>query len=162
VGTLLPGQPNLLPLQVVSLGKRTVVLGKFLMETNGGTLENGESLVGSLDPGGYFTLDAMLTPYGPGPIDLMITIEYTDDFNQVRTITQTLTVEVSDIVIESAPDPSAPGGDGGVPMVAESFWQKVWRFILGLFGLDSGSSSTAPVLEQPTMIPILPGGGGKG
>jgi hypothetical protein len=161
VGTLVAGQSNLLPLQVVSLGKRTVVLGKMTVESSGGTLENGEGLVGSLDPGGYFTLDAMLTPYAPGPLDLTISIEYTDDFNQARTLTQTLTLDVTDMALEPTPDLSAPGGGNGISTAPESFWQKVWRFILGLFGLDSASPSTpTPAIEQPTMIPIIPGGGG--
>ena len=165
VGMLVAGQSNLLPLQVVSLGKRTVVLGKMTVESSGGTVENGEGLVGSLDPGGYFTLDAMLTPNAPGPLDLTITIEYTDDFNQARTVTQTLTLDVTDMALEPTPDLSAPGGGKGESTAPESIWQKIWRFILGLFGLDSGSPSIAtPSIEQPTAIPIIPGGipGGKG
>jgi hypothetical protein len=163
IGTLMAGQPNLLPLQVVSLGKHTVVLGRMTVETSGGTVENGEGLVGSLDPGGYFTLDTMLTPQGPGPIDLTITIGYTDDFNQARAITQTMTLDVTDMMIEPTPDLSAPGGSIGGSTAPESFWQKVWRFILGLLGLDSGITTTAPAIEQPTVIPIVPGGaGGKG
>jgi hypothetical protein len=160
VGTLMAGQANLLPLQVVSLGKRTVVLGKMKVETSGGIVENGEGLVGSLDPGGYFTLDAMLTPNGTGPLDLAITIEYTDDFNQARTVTQTLTLDVTDMLLEPTPDLSAPGGGFEVSNAPESFWQKAWRFILGLLGLDSGAPTTAPAVEQPTVIPIVPGGGG--
>ena len=164
VGTLMAGQSNLLPLQVVSLGKRNVVLGKMMVKTNGGMLENGEGLVGSLDPGGYFTLDALLTPDGPGPIALTISIDYTDDFNQARTITQTLTLEVTDMPIEPTLDPSIPGNGSEVPGAPESFWQKAWRFILGLFGLDSGIPATAPAGEQPPEIPIpvpiKPGAGG--
>jgi len=165
VGTLVAGQPNALPLQVVSLGKRTVVLGKMTVESSGGSVVNGEGLVGSLDPGGYFTLDAMLTPNGPGPIDLTVTIEYTDDFNQARTISQTLTLDVTDIAMEPTPDMSISGGGKNVSTAPESFWHKAWRFILGLFGLDSGAPSAAPTVEQPTVIPIIPikpGGGGKG
>jgi hypothetical protein len=163
VGTLMAGQSNLLPLQVVSLGKRTVVLGKMTVETSGGMVENGGGLVGSLDPGGYFTLDAMLTPNGPGPLDLTVTIEYTDDFNQARTVTQTLMLDITDIVLEPTPDLTAPGGGINVSTAPESFWQKVWRFILGLLGLDSGAPVNTPAIEQPTVIPIVPvGPGGKG
>jgi hypothetical protein len=163
VGTLMTGQSNLLPLQVVSLGKRTVVLGKMKVETSGGMVENGEGLVGSLDPGGYFTLDAMLTPNGPGPLDLTVTIEFTDDFNQARTVTQTLKLDVTDMVLEPTPDLSAPGSGINTSTAPESFWQKVWRFILGLLGLDSGAPVTSPAIEQPTVIPIVPvGPGGKG
>jgi hypothetical protein len=163
VGTLTAGQPNLLPFQVVSLGKRNVVLGKMRVETNGGFLENAEGLVGSLDPGGYFTLDTMFTPNGPGPVDITITIDYTDDFNQARTVTQTMTLDVMDMAIEPTPDMSVPGGNSGISTAPESIWQKAWRFILGLFGLDSGAPSTSPGIEQPTLIPIVPSNpGGKG
>ena len=163
VGIVTAGQTSLLPLQVVSLGKRNFVLGKMTVESSGGMIENGEGLVGSLDPGGYFTLDAMFTPYGPGEVDLTITIEYKDDFNQARTIIKTQTVDVTEMMIEPTLDPSAPGGNGEIPTATESFWQKVWRFILGLFGLDSGASTTAPGIEQLPIIPIVPAGsGGKG
>ena len=165
VGTLMAGQPNTLPLQVISLGKRNVVLGKMIVESGGGVVENGEGLVGSLDPGAYFTLDAQVTPNGPGPLDLNITIEYTDDFNQVRTITKTLTVDVSDMSMQPTPDMSMQGGGSYNSTQPESFWQKVWRFILGLFGLDSSSSVSTPVPVGPTQTPmplLHPGGGGKG
>jgi hypothetical protein len=163
VGTLMAGQPNLLPLQVASLGKRTAVLGKMIVETSDGTLENSEGLIGSLDPGGYYTLDTMLTPMAPGPLTLTITIDYTDDFNQARTITKTLTLDVTDIMMLPTLDPTTPGGGIDVSNVPETFWQKAWRFILGILGLDSGAPVTAPTLEQPTIIPIFPSGpGGKG
>ena len=164
VGILTAGQPNTLPLQVVSLGKHNVVLGKMTVTTDGGTIDNGEGLVGSLDPGGYFTLDAMVTPNSAGPLTLTITIEYTDDFNQVRTITKTLGVDVNDMSM--LPTPDASGGDGSGTVVVgpttETFWQKVWRFILGLFGLDSSSTVSTPVPESPTEFPVPLPGGGKG
>jgi hypothetical protein len=137
----------------------------MIVESSGGVVENGEGLVGSLDPGAYFTLDAVVTPNGPGPLDLNITIEYTDDFNQVRTITKTMTVDVNDMSMQPTPDMSMQGGGSSNSTQPESFWQKVWRFILGLFGLDSGSSISTPVPVGPTQIPIPlmhPGGGGKG
>lgn len=68
------GQPGALPIQIVNLGKRLVVLGTMKIEAQGATIENGTSLVGSLDAGGYFTLDAFVTPEGPGPLTLEITI----------------------------------------------------------------------------------------
>lgn len=41
-------------------------------------------------------------------------------------------------------------GEGEFPvMVEETFWQKTWRFILGLFGLDS----SAPTSSDPGAIP---------
>lgn len=80
------GQPGGLPIQVVNLGKRLSVLGTMKVESVDGTIENGTSLVGALDAGGYFTLDAMVIPEQAGTMTLDITIDYTDDFNQPRTI----------------------------------------------------------------------------
>jgi len=164
VGEFMVGQPGALPLQVTSLGKRTVVLGKMKVETTAGEVSNGEALIGSLDPGGYFTLDSMVTPNQAGPLDLQITIEYTDDFNQVQSITKTLTVNVSDMSVMPTPDMSNPNGGNETPVVQQTVWQKIWRFILGLFGLDSSGPSTPPGEATPTQqIPIpIKGGGGKG
>jgi len=164
VGELMVGQPGPLPLQVTSLGKRTAVLGKMRVETAGGMVGNGEALIGSLDPGGYFTLDSTVTPNAPGSLELTITIEYVDDFNQPQTITKTVSVNVMDAPLMPTPDPNNPDGGIVVPAAQETFWQKVWRFVLGLVGLDSSTPSTTPNNAIPTEIPIPPikGGGGKG
>ena len=163
------GQPGALPIQVVNLGKRLSVLGTLKVAAESGTIENGTSLVGSLDAGGYFTLDAMITPEQSGKMSLDITIDYTDDFNKPRTITRKLEIEV----MEGEPtiDPSMQGGGGGggegIPVqVEETAMQKIWRFILGLFGLDSAPPSNhqpgvVPEPEKPFPGP-MPGGGGKG
>jgi hypothetical protein len=160
------GQPGALPIQVVNLGKRLAVLGTLNIESATGTIENGSSLVGSLDAGGYFTLDAMVIPEQSGPMSLDVTIEYTDDFNQARTITRSLQIEV----VEGAPEPLIePGMEGGgeaMPApVQETALQKVWRFVLGLFGLDSappsgGNPEIQPGIEEPVPAPAQ--GTGKG
>lgn len=162
------GQPGALPIQVVNLGKRLSVLGTLKIETDSGAIENGSSLVGSLDAGGYFTLDAMVIPEQSGPMSLRITIDYTDDFNQARTITKALDIEVMEGMEEPVIDPSLNGGGGGViPVQAEeTTLQKIWRFVLGFFGLDSAPPSNnqpeiAPGSEEP--VPAIPKPGtGKG
>ena len=167
VSSLMAGQSNTLPFQVVNLGKKNYVLGKMKVETTGGMLENAEGLVGSLDPGGYFTLDSTVTPDAAGTLELTITIDYTDDFNQPRTITKTMSVEVMDAGFQPTPEPGTSGDGSVIPPSSDTFWQKIWRFILGLFGLDSGNSSgtqpggsTGPVV--PTSLPVFIGPGGKG
>ena len=147
------GQPGMLPIQVVNVGKRFTVFGDIKIESVGGTVENGTSLVGSLDAGGYFTLDAMLTPDQPGTMSLSITIDYIDDFNQPRIIEKKLEVEVMEAVVEEFVDPSMSGGGGGgeFPVEEETTLHKIFRFIKGLFGLDS----SWPVWQPP-------GGGGGG
>jgi hypothetical protein len=151
------GQPGALPIQVVNIGKRLAVFGNIKITAEGGTVENSTGLIGSLDAGGYFTLDSMLTPDQPGTVTLNFTIDYIDDFNEARTLTRSLDVEVMEAMVDPSLDPSMSGGgggggefiDGGFPPVEETAWQKVWRFILGLFGLDS----SAPSVTDPNVVP---------
>jgi hypothetical protein len=166
------GQPGALPLQLVNLGKRLAVLGTLKIESANGTIENGTSLIGSLDAGGYFTLDSMLIPEQSGTLALDITIDYTDDFNQPRTINRTLELEVMEGFVEPTLDPSIENGGGVTEEVSsaggESVWQKIWRFIRGLFGLDSAPPAPPsnvdpgidPQFEEP--IPAPKPGSGKG
>jgi len=177
-GTLFAMQPNTLPVQVVNLGRNSIVLGNMTVTADNADLMNNTMLVGTLDMGGYFPLDVMMIPKAAGPQNLTVTIHYTDDFNQPRTITQTLSVEVME---------GAPGGGGGegpmlgpdgmpidpgqggmpveTPVVEETLWDKVLRFLKGLVGLDSAP----PQPDQPGMpmegtpgpenVPAVPQGG---
>jgi hypothetical protein len=159
------GQPGMLPLQVVNLGKRTAVLGTIKIESESGMVENGTSLVGSLDAGGYFTLDAMVIPEQSGSLALNITIDYTDDFNQSRTVTRQLQIEVMEGFEEPVIEPGMEGGEGVMPPAAqETLLQKAWRFVLGLLGLDSAPPTNVDpglppgIQEEPLPAP-LPGTG---
>src|SRR5689334_3948750 len=104
------GQSGALPIQVVNLGKRTSVLGNMKVTSKDGTIDGGETLVGALDAGGYFTLDATFTPDIVGELELDVVIDYTDDFNQERTIERKLKINVEEAFAEPTPDPSMPGG----------------------------------------------------
>jgi len=162
------GQTGMLPIQVVNVGKRLAVFGDIKIETEEGTVENGTSLVGSLDAGGYFTLDAMMTPGQPGTVLLDITIDYIDDFNQPRTIKKKLEVEVSEAPVEEFVDPSMNGGGGGgeFPVEEETTLHKFFRFIKGLFGLDSAWPVWQPPggggggMEETAPVQVVPGKGG--
>lgn len=161
-------QPNTLPIQVVNLGRKSTVLGNMTVTTEGADLMNNVSLVGTLDAGGYFPLDVMLIPQVAGPLTLTITINYTDDFNQPRTIVKTLNLEV----IEGAgmpgmegpgmdPGMEGPGGPGmdpgagidGISAPEETFWDKVLRFLKGFIGLDSAPPETGPGLMPEEILP---------
>jgi hypothetical protein len=164
------GQPGQLPIQVVNVGKRAVVLGNIKVISDSGTVENGTGLVGSIDVGGYYTMDAMLTPEKSGKVILDVTIDYTDDFNAPRTINKTLEVEV----MEGAPEgpangPGVEGGGGGggeqpVIVTPETPMQKAWRFVLGLLGLDSATPTPSGGEQIPpaTEVPQVKPGTGKG
>jgi len=162
------GQPGALPIQIVNLGRRLSVLGSIKVSAKDGLIENGTSLVGSLDAGGYFTLDAMFTPEQSGPQTLDVTIDYVDDFNQPRTVKGTLDIEVMEGPAEPTQDPSLGGGSGEEIVVPsdETTWHKIWRFVLGLFGLDSSAPSSGGGVEQPPaeqtapIVKPIPGKGG--
>jgi hypothetical protein len=162
------GQPGSLPIQLVNLGKRTSILGNMTITSKDGIIDGGETLVGALDAGGYFTLDAMFTPDVSGELELDVVIEYVDDFNQSRTIERKLKVTVEEDFVEPTLDPSMPPEEGGefIPVSEENFLQKTWRFVLGLFGLDSAPlTPSVPEFEIPKEefpAPIDPNSGGKG
>ncbi len=161
---ILAGQPSVLPLQIINLGKSGFVLGNMEVTTEGGQITNNTILIGLLDAGGFFTMDAVLTADQPGPLELTVKVNYTDDFNQPQVIIRTLTVDVQEApVFEPGP------GEGGMPyepMPAppETLLQKVWRFIRGLLGLDSAPPTGAPrdFEQMPPGEEFMPGGGGGG
>ena len=143
-GVLMAGTTNILPLQVTNLGKKTCVLGNMKVTSPEAEITNNVSLVGALDPGGYYTLDAEVIPSQEGMINIEVTINYTDDFNQPREIKQSIPVGVMpEIVI--TPDPML---ESGMPpeSAPETFWSKVGRFFKGLLGLDSA-------VPQPAVMP---------
>lgn len=162
-GQLMAGQPNQLPLQVVNMSRKATVLGTMKVDGQAAQFSNNSSLVGALDPGGYFTMDAMAIPNQPGPLELQVTIEYTDDFNQAQVITKTLTTQVQEAPIaEPGSGNGLPGkpGSGEAPVTPanqpETFLERVWRLLRGLLGLDSAQPTpgsqpgqTIPGESQP-------------
>lgn len=154
--------PGTLPLQVTNLGRKQVVLGNMTVTTDGGIVENNTALVGILDPGGYFTLDSVLTPDQEGPLELTVRINYTDDFNQPREIEQKLTVEVMPAMEVPILEPGELPPDAVIPE-PETFFQKVLRFFRGLFGLDSAApQQNFPEEFAPDETKPIYGPGGKG
>ncbi len=154
---LFAGETGGLPLQLVNSGRTSVVFGNFSVSAENADLSNNAIFVGALEPGGFFPLDAMITPFEPGPLDLELSVTYTDDFNRPAVITDTLTVEV----LEGAPvEPEGPVlGPDGLPIDdgqapvddgsgggQESLGQRIWRFIRGLLGLGSEPAG----VDQPT------------
>ena len=141
-GTLTAGMPISLPLQVTNLGKSSAVLGNMKVTSPNADITNNVSLVGALESGGYYTFDPEVIPMTEGPLEIDVIINYTDDFNQTRTITQTLTLDVMAVPTLSPEEQSAL--ETPVEPVVETFWSKLGRFFKGLLGLDSGIT-TEPV-----------------
>ncbi len=132
------GEMAPLPLQIVNTGTKTAVLGTFKVAAENATLENNSVFVGALEQGGFFPLDALLIANEPGMLELQLSVDYTDDFNQPQIITGALTVEVLEAMIPMEPELPVEGADFPVEeQQPESFGQKVWRFLLGFLGLSS-------------------------
>ncbi|MEL7644711.1 MAG: hypothetical protein AAGU04_00385 [Anaerolineaceae bacterium] len=148
-GMFFNGTMTALPIQITNLSRKTTVLGNMTISSENADLQNNTGLVGTLDPGGYFTWDVMYTPFSEGPAKINVAINYTDDFNQLRVYETMLEIEVQPAVI--LPEEPIPG-EGGVPVEPEqpvSFWTKIWNAIKGFLGIGTGSSA-----EQPADIPM--------
>lgn len=170
---LMSGQPNVLPVQITNLGRNSAVLGNMVVTSEAGDTQNNISLVGLLDPGGSYPWDVTFIPYLAGESMVNVTINYTDDFNQQRQISQSIPISI----IEGAPMNGGEGeyfpGDGGemppvFEPVQETVWQKVVRFFKGLFGLGSDTpDESMPVMPEgqipsdSEIIVVPQGGGGK-
>ncbi len=153
-GIFMTGQPNALPLQITNLGKTTAVLGNMKVTADGVEIMENVSLVGALEPGGYFTMDAMAIPYQAGPLELTVQVGYTDDFNQPRLIEQTVVVQVEEMPVFEPPldgemDPGMNDPNFPMPGQPETFGQKLWRAVKGLLGLGSAQ-------PQPAMNEFMP------
>ena len=156
-GILFTDQPNILPLQITNMGKNTVVLGNLNVTAADSEFSQNMAQIGSLEPGGYFTLDTTVIPMLSGQMDLQISIAYTDDFNQPQVINKTLS-----LTVEAIPTPEPMIGMEGSPygdemftpaQTEETFGQKILRFFKGLLGLGS----EAPQNDSLQIMPVEPG-----
>jgi len=125
------GETSALPLQVINRGLNAVTLGNMKVTAEGATLKNNVVLVGALDAGNYFTLDATIIPKQGGKTRLTVSIDYTDAFNQPQVVTQTLEIEVEG---RAEATPNASGNVAGTPAGSGGFWESVWAAILGFLG----------------------------
>ena len=165
-GMFMAGQTSSLPLQINNISRKSAILGTFKVTAENADLMNNTILIGTLEPGGYYTLDAMLTPWSAGPLELKFTINYTDDFNQPRQIEQSLTIDVLEMPVMETPIPGTEGGGEVIIEQPETFWQKILRFLRGLFGLGSEKETPTPMPGEMEPLPnegkpiIVPGGKG--
>lgn len=162
------GQPGMLPLQITNVGSSTAVLGNMVVTSDAGEVTENTLFVGALEPGGYYTMDATAWPMVDGPMNIYITIQYSDDFNQSRSIEQTLVLFVEPMPVyeesygENPMDPTMPDMNASQP---ETLRQKLLRFLLGMLGFDSAKAEPEymmPIEEEQYTQPVVIPGGGKG
>jgi hypothetical protein len=181
------GEPGQLPIQVTNIAKKGVVLGNLTISAPSGTLSNNTVMVGNLETGGYYTIDATYIPDVAGKIPLSFFIRYTDDFNQLRIYEGTLEVEVQEatlmpegnlvplldekgnVILDEKGNPVlVPGGnfgggtgDGSVSPMPEqnlNFFQKIWNAIKSFFGVNPSNNTPQPEKPSEPLPGVLPKG----
>ncbi len=95
------GMPLGLMLDLVNQGGNTVSVANATITGEGAveTFQPVTEFVGPLDAGGFFTLQAELQAAEAGEGEIVVTIEYLDDFNEPRELVQRYPVQV-----EAAPE----------------------------------------------------------
>jgi len=138
------GQPIRLPIQIINLASDRANLLSMEVTSAAMQIDNNSMFVGRLEGGGFFSMDAMGFANQSGMIEVNVTVNYLDGFNQTQSITQTLNVEV----LEAEPMP-VPGelGPDGLPINPEGemppqgpqggLLNTLLRIVKGLFGLGS-------------------------
>ena len=150
VGDVSVGEFRPLPVQITNTGKKSTILGEVTITASNGMLNKNTATVGTIDTGGYFTMDPEFIPDTPGKVTLTIQIKYTDDFQQAGLIEKTLEVNV---VEGFMPPPDGGGTDNGgnsgggkdggevIPppeQPQESLMNSILKALLGFFGLAGG------------------------
>ena len=170
-GMFYVNQMGSLPIQITNLARKPVVLGNVVVTSEAGEMSNNSVLVGTLDPGGYFTVDPMFMPFQEGSAMINLEIRYTDDFNQLRTYNGQLQVEVMPEMPMPEPypmldengnpvldengnpimiDPMNPEPFPNEPVQEPGFFAKIWNAIKGFFGFGtSNDTPEMPVYEEP-------------
>ena len=184
-GMITAGQMGMLPIQITNLSRKSVVLGNVVATSPNGEMSNNSILVGTLDPGGYFTFDPMFMPYSEGETAINFEIRYTDDFNQLRTYNSSLSVNVNPPMEMPTPyplldengnpvldengnpimvDPMNPFPDGNPqePVSQPGFFASIWNAIKSFFGFGSDNSNGKPIEPGMEGEIIINGGGGGG
>jgi len=185
-GMVIAGQMGSLPIQITNLSRKSVVLGNVVATSPDGEMSNNSILIGTLDPGGYFTFDPMFMPFSEGEATINFEIRYTDDFNQLRTYNSSLSVTVNPPMEMPTPyplldengnpvldengnpimvDPMNPFPDGNSqePSSQPGFFARIWNAIKSFFGFGSGSNNNGITPTESGMdsgIYIQGGGGG--
>jgi len=131
------GEFRPLPIQITNTGKKASILGEVTITASSGILNKNTATIGTIDAGGYFTMDPEFIPDAPGPVTLNIEIKYTDDFQQPGLIEKTLSVNVIEAFIP--PDNFGPdGGEIPPPVEEPSFLDSLWKAFLGFLGISGG------------------------
>jgi hypothetical protein len=148
------GEEGTLPIQVINIGSDSVLLSNILIDVEDATLSNNWTFIGTLESGGSFTIDTDIIPEQAGTYSVDIIVEYQDNFKNSMDVSESLSITVEGSGFGGGPDqggntaieqasnetPSQPIGQGG-EQEESTFWDILLRFIRGMIGFDSSSTT---------------------
>lgn len=134
VGSAMVGQPIELPIEVNNIGRSMVNVSTLELSSEALEIPDGSFYLGALDGGTAGSWETTATPQEGGTVELQVTINYLDSFEQPQVVTETLTVEVEAPEVEDAePDAAAPPDEA--EETPQGFWNRLGRALRGFFGL---------------------------
>lgn len=119
-----------LPIELVNIGRSLVNISTVEVAGEQLDLVEGSAFIGALDGGTSGSFDAVVIPTQGGTLPIEVRVHYLDDFNQPQVISETLSIEVE------TPQTIQPDA-AEQPEELLSFWDRLLRFLRGLFGLGS-------------------------
>jgi len=123
--------PIRLPVEVTNIGRTLINVSTMELSSTQLEISEGSMYLGPLDGGTSGSLEATAVAKEGGTAEVLVTVNYLDDFEQPQVVTKTLTVEVE------KPVEISPEAEEEAQEQEESFWDKVLRFLRGLVGLGS-------------------------
>jgi len=134
VGPVVVGEPFDLPIEVTNVGRNLLNVSTLAVSGDKLEIEGGSIYLGPLDGGTAGSLEAIAVAEQGGEIEVLVTVNYLDEFEQPQAVTETLTIQVEEPEI---PDEALVSEGVGAEGEEETFWDKVLRFLRGLVGLGS-------------------------
>jgi hypothetical protein len=137
--TMTVDSPTSLSLELVNVGLSAVNVVEIAASSPQMVVEaEGAPFMGPVEMGGSAPLDVTVTPQEAGPAEILISVTYRDDFNQLQELTRTLTVEVASSP-SGAVGPAGPGmpGQATHEESGQTVWRTIARAVKGFLGFGS-------------------------
>jgi len=134
---LVIGETVDLAVEAINIGQNKLNVSTIEVTSDTMTIGNGLLYIGPLDAGTSGVVPAQARPELPGLATVIVTVHYLDDYQQEKTFSQNLTVEVADTPT-ATPEANQQGTGGGFAGGSNSdltFVDRVVRALLGFFGV---------------------------
>ena len=136
------GNQGILPIQVLNIDTDNLQVISMEVFASNANVTPQTVQVGSIEAGGYFTQDFNIIPEQSGDLQINLVLTYIDDFKQEQQIEKIIEVSIespSEPQIEKTPSENSQNTQTEQENTKRSnFLTILWRFLLGLLGLDSG------------------------